>query len=127
MSSISREVVTIGIPNLAIGKELREFAIGIIDNRVALHIILLAVQLYVLDADDIMIPRIVVSTCRLDDIIIVHQYTSTLITTHLLLGIETEIVGIEKRIAIYHLNNRCVNLCQTGITIVDSAITIYIY
>ena len=127
MALICREVIAITVPDLTIGKESRKLGICIIDYRVALHIILITMQFYILDTYNIMILSIIISSLRLDDIVIMHQYTTIAIATHLILSIEAKIIGIEQCIAIYHLHNRSIDLGISCTTIIYGTIAIHIY
>jgi hypothetical protein len=112
---------------LARSEESGKLSIGIIDNRVALHIILRSVQLNLFNAYHIVTLGVVVTSLGLDDVVIVDKHTTTRIATYTRLGIETEIIGIEQGIAIDDLDNGGINLRYASIAIVDCAITIYIY
>ena len=61
---------------------MRHLTVGIVDNGVALHVVIGSVQFHILDTDDIVTLGVVVATLRLDDVIVMHQHTATRIVAY---------------------------------------------
>ena len=61
---------------------MRHLTVSIVDNGVALHVVIGTVQLHILDTDDIVTLGVVVATLRLDDVIVMHQHTATRIVAY---------------------------------------------
>ena len=123
---VSREIVAIDVPNLARGEEAGELAVGVVDDRVALHIVIGTVQLDIIHTYYIVRTRVIVAAHRLDDIVVVNQNAAIGVSTDALLGVETEIIGVEHSIAIDNLDDRGEDLGRATLTIVERTITIYI-
>ena len=127
VSLVGREVVAVGIPYLAVCEEAGQFGVGVVDCRVALHIVVGAVNLHILHANYVVRVGIVVASLRLHNVVILHQNSSSKVFANLVGGVEGEVIGVEQRIAIHHLDDGRVYLGNVAYAIVNGRVTIDIY
>ena len=112
------------IPDVGAGKELSKVGFGIIDHRIARHLVLVITHLHTLHTDNLVIIGINITPIRFEHIIATYKHTTTRVAANACLGIEREVVGEECSIAIHHLYNLRIYLCLVGITVVVGSIAI---
>ena len=121
---LGREIVAVGIPYLAAREETRRLARDVVYDRIALHVVVRAVHLHILHAHHIVRVGIVIPALRLDDVVVVEHHAAARITANLLPCVETEIVGIEQRVAVNDLHDRGVDLRQGVHAVVDGTVAV---
>lgn len=124
---VGRKVVAVDVPYLAAGEETRRFGRDVVDDRVALHVVVGAVHLHRLDAHHVVRVGIVVAALRLDDVVVVQHDAAARIAADLLRSVEAEVVGVEQRVAVDHLDDGCIYLRKGVHTVIDGAVAVDVY
>ena len=105
-------------------EELCIVGLGVVDHRVAEHIVLVVAHLYLIDADNLVQLGVDIATLRLEDVVATDEHSTATIATDICLGVECEVVGPQRSIAIDHLDDIGVDLRQIGLAIVLGSIAI---
>ena len=112
------------VPNICTSEELSVVGLGVVNHRVTHHLVVVVTHLHLVYADNLVLIREDVATVRLDHIIATCEHTTARVATDIGLGIEDEVVGQKRSIAIHHLDNLRVDSCSVGATIILGTITI---
>ena len=112
------------VPNVATGVETCLVGVGVVGQRVGLHLIVRVFELHLLDAHHKVLLGVEVTAIRLDGVVAVEHHTHTPILTYVVLGIELEVVGVEQGVAVAHLDKRRVDLRLVFESVVVGAVAI---
>ena len=105
-SPIGVEVVALlHIPDVGVREELCVLGVTIIDNRVSSHLVGLVAHLHPIHADNIVVVGIDIASLRLQHILATYHHTATRKASDIGLGVELEVVGIERRVAVNDLDD----------------------
>ena len=124
LTSVAIEVIAIDTPDVGALEEVGTIALHVVDHRVTSQFILLIAHLDPLDTNQILRIGIVVTAVGLDEVIPIGQHTAVLEKTDVLLRVKLEMAGIERSLAIDHLDDGRIDNHLIQLTVVIGPIAI---
>ena len=116
--AVGVEVVAVAVPD--IGPVVEESVVGghVVDHRVARKFVLVVTHLDPLDRNQLLRVGIVVAAHRFEQVVAVGQHAPAAELTDVLLRVEEEFVGIERRVAVDHLHDVGIDPCLVPVAVI---------
>ena len=124
-SSVGIQVLVLGrFPDVGIGEELGVVGLGVVDDRIAHHFVCLVAHLHAIDTNNIFCIGVVVTILGFELIIFVDDHTAARKLADVGLCIEKEVVRVECRTLIDHLDDVGIYACLVLLTVVFGTVAV---
>ena len=124
VAAVGIEVIPFAVPDMGAVEEVGVVGGHVVDHRVTAQLVFVVAHLDAVDADQLLRVGIVVAALGLEQVFAVDEHAAPVELAHVVERVEEEAVGVERRVAVDHLDDVREDLRLVHLAVVEGAVTV---